>query len=220
MDWLTHCSIFRGPASQTHNMCVNRRVFSFTSMVRLYHGSVWLRKGLVFLTYRDLCFFFFLTFPLEDCCSMCNSMPLLHLAEKVTPPIDTLMMCLCPVNFSIHEDLQFGSELAAKLAFSFCFMPIFFNLDDIMMDLIWLVCAWWSCEWCIFKSWWVAVRQRWAEATEAIFNDAKDASVNHSWQMHSHASPSSLFLRGMSEMKWFFKTSETYCMCWRLSHRS
>lgn len=42
-----------------------------------------------------------------------------------------------------------------------------------MMNLNWLVCARWSFEWCICRSWWVAVWQRWVEAKEAIFDDAK-----------------------------------------------
>lgn len=39
---------------------------------------------------------------------MCNSMPLLHLTEKVTLLTDILMMCLCPMNFSIHKDAPLG----------------------------------------------------------------------------------------------------------------
>lgn len=56
----THCSSLRG----AHNVRVNGGGFSFSSTVRLYHGCVWLRKGLVFLTYcdLDLVFFFFLLF--------------------------------------------------------------------------------------------------------------------------------------------------------------
>lgn len=51
--------------------------------------------------------FFPFTFPLEECEGMCNSMPLLHLAEKLTRPADSLMMSLCSMNFSIHEELHF-----------------------------------------------------------------------------------------------------------------
>lgn len=80
MNWLTRL-VFRGPPSQTPNVCVKEADLSFTSMVRLYRDCVWLRKGLVFLTHRDLCLFFFfffsrLTFPLEKCQSMCNPIPL------------------------------------------------------------------------------------------------------------------------------------------------
>lgn len=61
---LTHCSSLRGALSGAHNVRVNGGVFSFSSPVRLYHGCVWLRKRLVFLTYRDLDLvsFFFLSF--------------------------------------------------------------------------------------------------------------------------------------------------------------
>lgn len=65
--WPTHCSSLRGGLSGAHNVRVNGGAFSFSSPVRLYHGCVWLRKGLVFLTYRDLdlvfFFFFFSFFP-------------------------------------------------------------------------------------------------------------------------------------------------------------
>lgn len=62
---LIHCSSLRGGLSGAHNVRVNGGVFSFSSTVRLYHGCVWLRKGLVFLTYRDLdlVFFFLLFLP-------------------------------------------------------------------------------------------------------------------------------------------------------------
>lgn len=64
----THCSVFMGPVSQIRNACVKNGDFSFSRGVKLHYGCVWLRKRDVFLTYRDLClfFFFFSVFHLKN----------------------------------------------------------------------------------------------------------------------------------------------------------
>lgn len=44
---------------------------------------------------------------------MCNSMPLSHLTENVTPLTDNLMICLMSLN--IHKELEFVTESALLL---------------------------------------------------------------------------------------------------------
>lgn len=111
----THCSVFMGPVSQIRNACVKNGDFSFSRGVKLHYGCVWLRKRDVFLTYRDLCLFFFLffSFPLEECVTWC------HFTHQCNSDIRKMSSCSGKLRTNINKNSQFAYETVIVYFFPF-----------------------------------------------------------------------------------------------------